>query len=417
MCLTILMRTKEAFPPLDNMIIGIDASRANESERTGTEWYAYHLIQEFKKLDSKNEFRLYSPGPLKDGLENLPDNFQSRVLKSPTEILWTQTRLSAEMLVNPPDVLFVPAHTIPIIHPKKTVVTCHDVGFERFPELYATHSIGPSKGLAGLAVKTAAKIATGFKYSNNELDYHRWSMKFALKHAAKIITVSEFTKKEIQEIYNVSGKNISVIHNGFDQEKFVPESNQLAIDATLYKYGIDKSFYLFVGRLEEKKNIVGMLEAFARAKALEPKLSKTIFVLAGRAGYGYDRIQSAVKRLSLENSVKQIGWIPDADRVNLLNAAKIFLFASMYEGFGIPILEAFGFGTAVITSNRASCPEVAGDAALLVDPANPEEIAAAIIKLENDEKLLEDLRQKGLARAKEFSWTKCAKETLNLLIS
>ena len=137
---------------------------------------------------------------------------------------------------------------------------------------------------------------------------------------------------------------------------------------------------------------------------------KTIFVLAGRPGYGYDRIQSAIKRLGLENSVKQIGWIPDADRVNLLNAAKIFLFASMYEGFGIPILEAFGCGTIVITSNRASCPEVAGDAALLVDPENTEEMASAIIRLENDEKLREDLRQKGFSRVKEFSLAKCARK-------
>lgn len=412
-----MIHTNEAYRRYDNMIVGIDASRANESERTGTEWYSYHLIQEFKKLDSKNEFRLYSPSSLKDGLENLPNNFQSRVLKSPTEMLWTQTRLSAEMFLNQPDVLFVPAHTIPIIHPKKTVVTCHDVGFERFPELYATHSIGPSKGLAGLAVKTAAKIATGFKYSNNELDYHRWSMKFALKHAAKIIVVSEFTKKEIKEIYKVSGENISVVYNGFDREKFVPAKNQSAIDTTLQKYGINNPFYLFVGRLEEKKNIVGMLEAFALARAKEPKLAKTMFALAGRPGYGYDRIQSAIKRLGLENSVKQIGWIPDADRVNLLNASKIFLFASMYEGFGIPILEAFGCGTIVITSNRASCPEVAGDAALSVDPKNPEEMANAIIKLENDEKLRENLRQKGLARAKKFSWAKCAREALEVLYS
>ncbi len=417
MCLIILMRTRGAFPPLGNMIIGIDASRANESERTGTEWYSYHLIQEFKKLDLQNEFRLYSPGPLKDGLKNLPKNFTSRVLKSPAEMLWTQTRLAAEMIFNPPDVLFVPAHTIPIIHPKKTIVTCHDVGFERFPELYATHSIGPARGLKGLAVKAAAKIATGFKYSNNELDYHRWSMKFALKHAHKIIAISEFTKKEIQEIYKVSGENISVIHNGFDREKFVPMKNQAVIDQTLQKYGLNQPFYLFVGRLEEKKNIAGMLEAFAIAKAKEQNLSKTIFVLAGRPGYGYDRIQSAIKRLNLENSVKQIGWIPDIDRINLMNTAKIFLFASMYEGFGIPILEAFGCGTIVITSNSTACPEVAGDAALLCDPASPEEIAAAIIKLENDEKLREDIRQRGFARVKEFSWAKCAAETLNLLTS
>src|SRR3989344_9672800 len=104
------------------MIIGIDASRANEQERTGTEWYSYHLIQEFKKLDHQNEFRLYSPSSLRDGLEKMPSNFSSRVLRSVTDMLWTQTRLSMEMLVRPPDVLFVPAHTIPLIHPKKTVV-------------------------------------------------------------------------------------------------------------------------------------------------------------------------------------------------------------------------------------------------------------------------------------------------------
>lgn len=397
------------------MIISIDASRANEAERTGTEWYSYHLIQEFKKLDSENQFRLYSPSPLKDGLENLPGNFQSRVLKSPTETLWTQTRLSAEMLLNAPDVLFVPAHTIPVIHPKNTVVTCHDVGFERFPELYAVHSIGSSVGLKGLAVKAASRLITGFKYSNNELDYHRWSMKFVLKHARKIIVISEFTKKEIKEIYEIPGDNLRVVYNGFDQEKFVPIKDRAKINQALEKYGINRSFYFFVGRLEEKKNITGMLEAFALARAKEPKSEKAVFVLAGRPGYGYKRIKEKIKKLNLENSVKEIGWIPDEDRVYLLNAANALMFVSNYEGFGIPILEAFGTGCPVITSNAASCPEVAGDAALLADPKNPEKMAAAIVRLENDERLKQDLRRKGLARAKIFNWQKCAKETLDVL--
>jgi hypothetical protein len=138
------------------MIIGIDARRANQISRTGTEWYSYVLIKEFAKLDQKNQVILYMKDPPMEDFHNLPDNFQIKQLGWPIKRFWHQGRLSLEMLFNKPDVLFVPAHTIPLVHPPKTVTTCHDVGFEQFPELY----------------------------TDSELKYHRWSMRMAVNKAA-----------------------------------------------------------------------------------------------------------------------------------------------------------------------------------------------------------------------------------------
>lgn len=169
------------------MTIGIDASRANKKEKTGTEWYSYYLIQHLKKIiPPQYRVILYAKEPLTDGLEILPANWQSKVLNWPPKFLWTQWRLSLEMLFHPVDLLFVPAHTISLIHPKKTVTVCHDIGFVRFPQYYSV----------------------------KERMYHRFTMWLALKCAKIIITPSQFTKNEIMDVYKVSEKKIKVIYHG-----------------------------------------------------------------------------------------------------------------------------------------------------------------------------------------------------------
>ncbi|MDD5567238.1 MAG: hypothetical protein PHH01_03520, partial [Patescibacteria group bacterium] len=168
------------------MKIGIDASRANSREKTGTEWYSFRLIQEFKKIaDSNDQFFLYSKEGLDFGLENLPSNFKSRVLRWPPKFLWTQIRLSIHLLFNKADVLFVPAHTLPLINCRKTVLTVHDIGFERFEQLYSQKIIGPRNFVKKL-INLGVRVVTLGRYGSNELDYHRWAMKYAIEHASII---------------------------------------------------------------------------------------------------------------------------------------------------------------------------------------------------------------------------------------
>ncbi|MBL7047693.1 MAG: hypothetical protein ISR95_08730, partial [Candidatus Marinimicrobia bacterium] len=245
------------------MVIGIDASRANEVKKTGTEWYAYHLIQEFKKIaDPNDQFILYSKEPLRDELAKLPSNFKSKVLNWPPKFLWTQLRLSFEMLFQRPSVLFVPAHTIPVIHPRNTITTLHDVGFERFHNLYSKKTIGYNTSFAKWLVNILVRILTLGKYGSNEYDYHRFSARFALKHAKKILTISKFSKKEIIDLFGANyAKKISVIPLAYDKSSFETTYSEATKDQVLKKYNIRKPYILYIGRLEEKKNIIGLVEA------------------------------------------------------------------------------------------------------------------------------------------------------------
>ncbi len=382
------------------MIIGIDASRANKKEKTGTEWYSYHVIEELKKLDTEGvQFVLYSKEKLEGDLAELPKTWKSKVLRWPPGKLWTQFRFSWEMLWHKPDILFVPAHTIPLIHParnasrseagrpKKTITTLHDIGFLKYPELY----------------------------SKLEIAYHRFSARFALAHAAHIITVSEFSKKEMIDIYGSDPKKISVVYNGYDDTRYriLPEER---VKGVLEKYKIKKPYLLFVGRLEEKKNVLGIVKALAiLKKSSELKPYTPQLVLVGNRGYGYEKIKAEIEKNNLGDSVLELGWIDKDELPALHNGASVFVFPSFYEGFGIPVIEAMASGTPVVASSAASLPEVVGDAGVIIDPEKPEQIAEAVEKILDNEDFRKDLIEKGFVRAKEFSWEKCAKETFDII--
>jgi glycosyltransferase involved in cell wall biosynthesis len=207
------------------MLIGIDASRTAKPFKTGTETYSTELIKALAKIDRQNDYILYSPKSLVDKLPKLPPNFQAKIL--PFGKLWTQIRLSWEFLTHKkPDVFFVPAHTLPLVHASKNVVTLHDVGFKHFPELYTPI----------------------------DLLYHNWAMGHSVKHATHIITVSEFTKKDVMANFTIDPAKITVIYEGYDEKEFKPLKE---------KKSLAKPYLLFIGRLEEKKNIVGMIRAYA----------------------------------------------------------------------------------------------------------------------------------------------------------
>ena len=240
--------------------IGIDASRANKIEKTGTEWYSYYLIQELKKIipDSVRVI-LYSKKPLRGNLAKLPKNWQAKTLPWPPVFLWTQIRMSLQMLKfwSRPDVLFVPAHTIPVIHPKKTVLVAHDIGFEKKAELYGDKDIGYDNNFLRKFLKFLVRTVTWGEYGTTELDYHRWSMRFAIKHATQIITVSNFSKKEIVEHYKLPEKRITVVHNAFAKNKYSPIKDKTLehYQDVLKKYKIKQPYLLFIGRKEYKKNM------------------------------------------------------------------------------------------------------------------------------------------------------------------
>ncbi len=367
------------------MIIGLDASRANKDKKTGVEWYSNHLIEEFKKLSPQGvEFVLYTNDKLKGDLAALPTGWRERVLAWPPKYLWTQLCLWWELWQNPPDVLFVSAHTIPFLPIKKkvkVVVTVHDVGFKRFPELYK-------------------KI---------QYWYHQLTMLKIKKRADVILTISEFSKSEIIELYHVDPKKIAVIMLGYDEKKYFPISSEEVIN----KDGLTKPYLFYIGRLEKKKNILNMIKAFAMAKKDYPDLH---LALAGAHGYGFEEMQELIKELKVEDSVKILGYLQEQEAAAILGGAELMLFTTLYEGFGLPILEGMASGAPVLASDLPPHHEVGGEAAIYSDPYDPEDMAEKIKMVLGNSELRQKLSVAGLEQVKQFSWHKCARETLEILM-
>lgn len=370
------------------MIIGIDASRANVAKKTGVGWYAWHVIQELKKIMPEEIWVvLYTDKPLQGELAELPESWEERVLGWKPGRLWTQFRLSWEMLVHRPDVLWIPAHVFPIIHPKKTVMTLHDIAAVKFPE----------------------------SYNWFEKWYTLWSGRVALKKLWKVITISNFSKNEFKkEFGNV--EKVKAIHLGYDKQYRIIE-DKIKNESVLKKYNITKPYLMTIGRLEKKKNTVNIIKAFDKLREEERGKGEELqLLLIGKSGFGYEEVKQAIENSSYKNDIITPGWVENEDLPYLMSAAEVFVFPSLYEGFGIPILEAQACGTPVVCSRGSSLEEIGGDACVYVDPSKVDDIATGIEKVLQDKELRVQNIQRGLERVKEFSWGKCAKETLSLLL-
>ena len=391
------------------MLIGIDASRAFVARRTGTETYALNLIRALVGLGSGHRFRLYvnqvtslptPPLPGEGRGDEIPPflagkgaggsgefagkgNVEIRAIPFPR--LWTHVRLSAEMFVRPPDVLFVPAHVLPLIHPRRCVVTVHDLGYLRYPEAH----------------RPADRL------------YLDWSTRWNARQAAAVLADSQATKDDLVRAYGIDPGKIRIVYLGRD-EALGPVRDVHELARVRERYGIAGRYLVYVGTLQPRKNLARVIQAFGRL-AGDPSLADVQLVLAGKRGWLYDDLFAQVARLGLADRVLFPGYVADADLPTLLSGALAFVFPSLYEGFGIPVLEAGACEVPVITSNTSSLPEVAGDAALLVDPHDVDAIAEAMYRLVTDPALRAELIRRGRENVKRFSWEKCARETLAVL--
>ena len=373
------------------MLIGIDASRAVSARPTGTEIYSQRLIEALLALDSPHRFRLYLRSTPPAGAFPGAD---LRVIPFPR--LWTHLRLSWEMTRRPPDALFVPAHVLPLAHPRASLVTVHDLGYLHFPE---TH---PWQQRLYLDLST------------------RWNA----RTAAHLLADSQATKADLVARYNTPPEKITVVYPGRD-ETLTPVRNPATIEAVKARYGITGDYFLYLGTLQPRKNLSRLITAFA---TLEPG---TVLVLAGKRGWLYKDLFAQVRRLGLEGPalsgvegpalsgvegrVLFPGYVPDEDKAALLSGALAFAFPSLYEGFGLPVLEAQACGCPVITSTTSSLPEVVRDAALLVDPSDTAAIAAGMQRIATDHVLRETLIERGFANVRRFSWTTYAQSALSVI--
>lgn len=358
------------------MKIGIDGSRAFLKQRTGIEEYSYQLIKHLRnKLDEHVVVLYLRPKQVVDF--DLPLNWHIKTIQFPR--LWTQLGLSLELFINPVDVLFVPAHTVPFFHPKKTVVTIHGLEYEIMPEAYSFW----------------------------ERFYMRLSIKRSCHWAEKIVSVSRNTKQDLINLYEIGEEKIYVVYEGYEEKACKSESQ---INS---RSEFEDPYFLFVGRLEKRKNIEGMISAFEIFK--EKTKAKYKLILGGKFGYGEEEIKNKIKKSKFKQDIILVGFVSEERKWQLFKHANVFLFPTFYEGFGIPVLEAQSIGVPVITSNRSSLPEISDGSAFLVDPNEVKMIADSIEILANDEKNRNAIIKKGYENVKRFSWEKCADQIAIIL--
>lgn len=376
------------------MIIGIDGNEANVAKRVGISEYAFQLLTQFSnsKLKTQNSnlrFVVYLKDEPRNELPPESENWTYRVLRPGK--LWTQWRLPLDLFVSSPkpDVFFSPTHYAPRFSPVPTVVSVMDLSYLYFPEMFNKSDL---------------------------LQLRSWTA-YSVKKASKILTISNSSKDDIIKEYKVGKDKVVVTHLGI--------KNTVTLTPHIYsmsqlkaKYGLSDNYLLFVGTLQPRKNIKRLIEAFE--KVIKPKVeSHTVndlqLIIVGRKGWLYEEILDAPKDLGIEQHVKFLENVQDDELPLFYKHALMFVLPSLYEGFGLPVLEAMKQGCPVITSNISSLPEAGGDAALYVDPEDIDDIAEKITQLVKNEKLRKELVEKGKAQVKKFSWEKTAKETLQVL--
>jgi len=370
------------------MRIGIDLIPITGRE-AGLQRYAQQLVEGLAEYDRKNQYILFINANVPSNLITDQDNLKITRVKTPPKVhfFWEQLYLPFHTCLRELDLLHSPVSAPPYIKlpSVRTVVTVHDLTFILYPE----------------TMKSLARR------------YWNFFMKRGVQKAGRVIAISQSTKTDLMEYLRIPEEKIRVIPR-YPDRRFIEftEKEDLINSRVREKYRLPDRYILYVGTLEPRKNLVRLIKAYAQVKR-DPSITQSL-VIAGKKGWLYDSIFEVVKALHLEDEVIFTGFVDDEDLPALYSQADLFVYPSLYEGFGLPPLEAIVCGTPVLTSNCSSLPEVVGDAGLLVDPKNVDEIAKGILQVLKNRELREELREKGLERAKHFSPQRAIEATIEV---
>lgn len=367
------------------MIIGIDGNEANVKEKVGVSVYIFNLLVYFKKKAKDSlHFRIFLKNKPSSDLPSANEYFKYEVVAG--NFLWSQIMLPARLYFKKNiDVLFSPAHYAPRFCPVPLVVTIHDLSYFYYPDEFLKKDLYQLKN---------------------------WT-KYSVIKAKKIIAVSQTTKKDLIKFYQTPEEKIEVIYNGGPLRHSEPERSEG--EESLQKNKIIKNKYiLYVGTLQPRKNLITLIDAFFKFDKIHPEFK---LVIAGKKGWLYEEIFNHVKKLNLEKRVKFAGYVSDKQLETLYERAFCFVLPSLYEGFGIPILQAMSHDTPVISSFTSSLPEIGADACLYFDPTSVDDLVDKLIELKENENLRDNLIKRGKERVKLFSWDKSAEETLKIIKS
>ena len=337
-------------------------------QKTGFGFYVKNLIDNLSKIDPNNEYILLAPPTEKD-------------FSTPQRFIWDQFKVPWQARENKADILHQPCFSAPIFYSGKIVITVHDLISMHFPKNLPLAS---------------------------RMFYSKW-MPFSYRSADKIIAISEDTKKDIMVRLHIPEEKIKVIHSAVAPVFKVIE-DEIYLKKIKDKYKTGDKFILDVGTLEPRKNLPFLVRAYHLA--LEKSQISHNLVLSGKKGWYYDDLFRLIKNLNLENKVIFTGYVAEEDLPGLYNAADLFVFPSLYEGFGFPPLEAMACGTPVISSNTSSLPEVVGSAGVLLPPENEQIWADKITEVILSPTLRRKMKENGLNQAKKFSWEETARKTI-----
>ncbi|MBU2632116.1 glycosyltransferase family 4 protein [Patescibacteria group bacterium] len=360
------------------MLIGIDGNEANVEKKVGIGEYAFELLKKFEESKVSNfQFLIYLKDFPREDLPKAREGWRYRVV-GPRK-MWTQFALPRDLLLKKPraDIFFTPSHYAPRFSPIPTAISIMDLSYIYFPQLFKKNDLYQLKS---------------------------WT-KYSAKKASLIFTISNSSKDDIIKEYKIDPKKVVVTYPGIKDQKFKVKS----MENLPKKYEINKPYFLFIGTIQPRKNIAKLIEAFASIK------EDVDLVVIGKKGWLFEQILAAPSEFGVEKRVKFLDFVPNEDLPLFYQNAVCYVLPSLYEGFGLPVLEAMQNNCPVITSNVSSLPEAGGDAAIYVNPEDVNDIKEKMEKVLRDSNLREEMIKKGQEQVKKFSWEKTAKETLKAL--
>lgn len=364
------------------MIIGVDGNEANVEYPVGVSVYTHNLLAYFQTQSSEDiRFIIYLRH--KQGVDLPAENafFKYKIIGG--KWFWSTFFLpfhlwAMKLMGKKLDVFFSPAHYIPRFSPFKTVVSIHDLSYLYFPNEFLKKDLYQLKN---------------------------WT-RYAVQKSSRIIAVSKTTKKDVVKEYSIPETKIAVIYNGYEAPS--------RIEHQILSPELNTPYFLYVGTIQPRKNLSTLITSFSLFLAKHPTFK---LIIAGKKGWLYERIYQQVKQLHLSQSIIFAGYVNNDEKVRLYRGATAYILPSLYEGFGIPILEAMSYRCPVITSFSSSLPEIGGEACLYFDPKSVDDLLNKMEVIVSDKKLVNDLILKGIKRVSSFSWKLAGQQTLEVLLS